>query len=88
MALSGSTLTLFDSHFVIEQPGWAQVVHLLKKQYDSVTEKEKVSEGLNTLHIEDFRKEDANEKEAPEKLLECIATLYPPSLPTDRDDMM
>lgn len=62
MTLPRRFLTLFDSHFGIDQPNWAQLVDLFNERYDSVTKKEEVSEELSTLRMKDFRKEDGNEK--------------------------
>lgn len=88
MTLSGSALTPFNSHFVIDRPDWAQVVDMFSKRYGSVTKQDEISKKLSSLRIEDFRKEGGSNKEALGDLSDRIATLYPLSLPTDRNDMM
>lgn len=88
MTLSGSALTLFDSHFVIDQINCAQVVDFFNKQYDSETKQEEMSEELRSLRIKKFRKEGSSDEEALESLVDCITTLYPLSLPSDRNNLM
>lgn len=43
MALHGSALNLFDSHFLIDQHNKNSVDHLFPAKYDSTTRKEEVS---------------------------------------------
>lgn len=54
--IAGSALTLFDSHFSINAMEWTLVDALFMSRFDSQAKKEDVSDNLDSLRIETFRK--------------------------------
>lgn len=62
MTLTGSTLTLFDVQFQMDQYYWHSVKDLFSSRYNSMTKQEDVSDELGSLRLS-FRKEIKTYKE-------------------------
>lgn len=88
MTLNGSALPLFNAHFVIDEANWSQVDVLFTQRYDLPTKQEEVSDELSSLNIEDFTKEEGADREALMQVIDQMETLYPLSIPSNRNDTM
>lgn len=77
VTLKGNTLTMFHSHFLIDQDNWIILDTLFKNRYDSCTKQQEASNELATLQIGDFQKDDTSDKDALSKLTYRISRLPP-----------
>lgn len=75
VTLDGSASTLFDYHFIIDQPNWPQRDQLFSHRYDAATKQEKLSYELSLLKLDEYRTDSRDEKEARTKLVDRFAKL-------------